>query len=191
MNRTDEITLWLNHNPRQDNKKAKKYSDAILHRLLKNACPESAPFKINRTENGKPYTDAPIYFSYSHSRQTYLYGLSKHGEMGLDIERTDKKRDFMTLSKRYFHADEYKKIKALPSPDRAALFYRLWSRKEAWCKLCGGVLWYYLGRSVLDNQPLNEGNETLHLTDLTNIQGYVGALATAYPIHQIFINTIK
>jgi len=191
MNRTDEIMLWLNHNPQQDNKKAKKYSDGILHQLLTDACPESVPFEIKRGQNGKPATDAPVFFSYSHSRRAYLYGLSKQGEIGLDIERTDKIRDFMTLSKRYFHAQEHQQLKAQKPEDRGLLFYRLWTRKEAWCKLSGGVLWYYLGRSVLENQQLIEGNQTLYLTDLTAIQGYAGALATVYPVQQVYMNTIK
>lgn len=191
MKRKDELILWLNHNPQHDNKKAKKYSDGILHQLLEDACPESMPIVVKRSENGKPFTDKPICFSYSHSRRAYLYGLSKQGELGLDIECTDKTRDFMTLSKRYFHNDEYHQLKALPEKDRRYFFYRLWTRKEAWCKLFGGVLWYYLGRSVLANQFLIESKKTLYFTDLTDIQGYAGAVATMYPIHQVYINTIK
>lgn len=191
MNANNDVMLWLNHNPQQDNKKAKIYSDGILHQLLHDACPDSASFVIKQNQNGKPYTDAPIYFSYSHSRQTYLYGLSRQGELGLDIERNDKSRDFLTLCERYFHADECRQMKHLSIADRRLFFYRLWTRKEAWCKLCGGVLWYYLGRSVLSNQQTMTDNQILYLTDLTNIQGYAGALATFYPVHQTYINTIK
>jgi phosphopantetheine--protein transferase-like protein len=191
MKKKDEIMLWLNHNPHQDNKKAKKYSDRILHQLLSDACPESGSFKIKRNQNGKPLTDAPINFSYSHSRRTYLYGLSKRGDIGLDIERTDKVRDFMTLSERYFDSDEYQHMKKLNEQDRCKFFYRLWTRKEAWCKLCGGVLWYYLGRSVLARQQTTANNPTLYLTDLTDIQGYAGAVATFYPVHHVYINTLK
>jgi len=191
MNRKDELILWLNHNPHQDNKKAKKYSDGILQQLLTDACPESLPLEIKRTKNGKPYTNAPIYLSYSHSRRAYLFGLSKQGDIGLDIECTDRSRDFMTLSKRYFHADEYQQMKALSEQNRRHFFYRLWTRKEAWCKLFGGVLWYYLGRSVLENQITIEAKKTLYFTDLTFIQGYAGAVATVDPIHHVYINTIK
>jgi len=191
MNRKDELILWFNHNPQSENKKAKIYSNGILHQLLSDACPESNSFEIKHTENGKPYTDAPICFSYSHSRQAHVYALSTRGEIGLDIEFTEKKRDFMALCKRYFHVDEYQQIKSLQSQDRRQFFYWLWTRKEAWCKLFGGVLWYYLGRSVLDNRQAIEGNQTLYLTDITNIKGYAGAVATVYPIHQVHMNTIK
>jgi len=191
MNRKDELILWLNHNPQHDNKKAKKYSDSILHQLLEDACPESASLGIKRTENGKPYIDAPVYFSYSHSRRAYLFGLSKQGEIGLDIECAENPRDFLTLSKRYFHKDEYQQMKALPEQDRGHFFYRLWTRKEAWCKLFGGVLWYYLGRSVLADQHTIEEEKTLYFTDLTFIQGFAGAVATVYPVHHVYINTIK
>jgi phosphopantetheine--protein transferase-like protein len=191
MNKKDDLMLWFNHNRFNDRQATKKHSDAILHQLLANACPESDSFEIKRTENGKPFTEASVWFSYSHSGRAYLYGLSQYGEIGLDIERTDKIRDFMTLSKRYFHADEYRHMQRLPRQDRPMFFYRLWTRKEAWCKLCGGVLWYYLGRSVLSHQPVIEDQQQVYLTDLTDIRGYAGAVATDYPIHQVYINTIK
>lgn len=191
INRKEEITLWFNHNPQQDNKKAKSYSDRIVHQLLSDACPESTGFQIKRTDKGKPYIDAAVEFSYSHSRHAYLYAVSKKGAMGLDIECTDKTRDFLTLSKRYFHTDEYRHLSTLQPQDRRLFFYRLWTRKEAWCKLCGGVLWYYLGRSVLAHQQLIEDKHMLYLTDITDIQGYAGALATLYPVHHVYINTLK
>ncbi|MFV0542262.1 MAG: 4'-phosphopantetheinyl transferase family protein [Marinicella pacifica] len=191
INHKDTITLWFNHNPQQDRKKAKIYSDGIVHQLINNACPESLQFDIKRNKNGKPFTDAPVDFSYSHSRRAYLYGLSKRGALGLDIECTEKERDFITLSQRYFHTDEHHFLKTLSPENRRLFFYRLWTRKEAWCKLCGGVLWYYLGRSVLARQQTTANNPTLYLTDLTDIQGYAGAVATFYPVHHVYINTLK
>ncbi|KAA3639284.1 MAG: hypothetical protein DWP95_10835 [Proteobacteria bacterium] len=191
MKLNNDLKLWLNHNPQQDNKKAKIYSDGILHQLLSDACPESAPFKIKRNQNGKPYTEAAIYFSYSHSRRAYLYGLSKHGAIGLDIENTNKPRDFMALSQRYFHVDERQQMQDLQPQDRRLFFYRLWTRKEAWCKLSGGVLWYYLGRSVLADQVQTENQHTVYLNDLTDIKGFAAAMATHFIADRCPINVIK
>lgn len=191
MKTNKELKLWLNRNPQSENKKAKIYSDAILHELLKDACPESTCFDIKRTKNGKPYSDAPIHFSYSHSRRVYLYGLSDVGAIGVDIEYTGKKRHFMTLAERYFHPDETVLMSKLEKAQQSELFYRLWTRKEAWCKLSGGVLWYYLGRSVLADQVQLNNNKTIHLFDLADIKGFAAAIATFSPIDKCHVNVLK
>ncbi|MCX7545636.1 4'-phosphopantetheinyl transferase family protein [Marinicella gelatinilytica] len=191
MKTNKELKLWLNHNPQSENKKAKIYSDAILHELLKDACPESTCFDIKRTKNGKPYSDAPIHFSYSHSRRVYLYGISDVGVIGVDIEHSGKKRHFMALAERYFHPDETALMREMDKPQQNEFFYRLWSRKEAWCKLSGGVLWYYLERSVLADQVHIHNHKSVHFIDLTEIKGFAAAVATFFPIDKYHVNVLK
>lgn len=192
MNNSNELVLWLNFNPHQDKAAAKVYSDRILHQLLHDACPESAPFTLKRNENGKPYCDGPLFFSYSHSRTVYLYGIDKRGPIGVDLETTHKKRDVMTLVQRFFHQDEAAHMKTLAITEQTDFFYKLWSRKEACCKLFGGVLWYYLSQSVLATQFIDKDlKKIVYLTDIDCVAGYVGAVATIQPIEKLWINTLK
>lgn len=192
MNTSNELMLWLNHNPYRDKAAAKDYSERILHQILYDACPESAPFHLKRTKNGKPFCDQALYFSYSHSRAVYLYGIDKRGPIGVDLESTEKKRDVMTLAQRFFHSDEVLQMKRLSDTERSDFFYRLWSRKEACCKLFGGVLWYYLSQSVLASQFIdNDTKKPVYLTDINCVAGYVGAVATVEPIKTLWINTLK
>lgn len=192
MNNNNQLMLWLNHNPHRDKAAAKVYSDRILHQLLHDACPESAPFTLKRNENGKPYCDGPLFFSYSHSRAVYLYGIDKQGAIGVDLETTGKKRDVMTLAERFFHQDEVAQMKKLTKAGRIDFFYQLWSRKEACCKLFGGVLWYYLSQSVLASQFIDKASKkTVYLTNISCVVGYIGAVATVQPIEKLWINILK
>lgn len=192
MNTNNDLRLYLNHNPHRDKAAAKAKSAGILHQLLRDACPQSAPFTILRNENGKPYCEAPLFFSYSHSRSAYLYGIDKRGAIGVDIETTEKKRDVVTLARRFFHEDEADHLEKLAPLQQMAFFYRLWSRKEACCKLFGGVLWYYLSQSVLSNQFIDKASkQMIYLTDIDCIDGFAAAVATTQPLKTIWINNLK
>ena len=86
--------------------------------------------KINKTENGKPYTDG-VHFSLTHTGDIALIAISD-SPVGIDAEII-KERNFASVAKR-FTAREQSEISSLSE------FLRHWVVKEAYIKLTGGTL---------------------------------------------------
>ena len=87
---------------------------------------------------GKPaIVGAPVCFNVSHSAGHALIALSRH-PLGIDIECTRPSRiDIAALLPYVCHASELAELKALHDNAQAQAFYRLWTRKEAYCKAIG------------------------------------------------------
>ena len=58
--------------------------------------------------------------------------------MGVDIETLDAALDYATLAERFFSTTEKKWLQESPAWRRRRLFFRIWTRKEAWLKGKGG-----------------------------------------------------
>lgn len=110
--------------------------------------------KLYYGEKGKPYLrDHPFYFNLSHSGSYVVCALSRH-EVGVDIQQY-KRTDIDRLAERFFSTEEKKALKACHDrKELELLFYRLWTRKEAYGKLTGEGIAAVIDRSVL---PLIEG----------------------------------
>ena len=59
-----------------------------------------------------------------------------YGEVGIDVECVRKLPDMAQLAERHFAAPEIQDMRALPSPQRPARFFALWTLKQAWAKAC-------------------------------------------------------
>ncbi len=89
------------------------------------------------SEKGKPYfKNLPIYFSISHSGD-YVFCIFSAQEVGADIQYR-KPGVGNQVMQRFFAEEEKEAWKQLADPEeREKLFYRLWTRKEAYGKLTG------------------------------------------------------
>ena len=107
------------------------------------------PDMIERTEDGKPFLAGlpGFHFNLSHSGDYIACAFSEE-EVGLDLQEHSRPHtSVVRIARRFFTAAEYEAILALPSgesvtspdnsPCRLALFYRLWSIKEAYLKYLG------------------------------------------------------
>lgn len=107
------------------------------------------PDMLDRTEDGKPFLAGlpGLHFNLSHSGD-YIACAFSDQEVGLDLQEHSRPHtSIVRIARRFFTAREYEAIHALPpdesgvSPDnsdcRLALFYRLWSIKEAYLKYLG------------------------------------------------------
>lgn len=74
-------------------------------------------------------------FSISHSREWVGCAVSAGTLLGLDIESTKPNRNFMEIGRLAFHAEELLWLQAQTESERPALFYKIWSRREALFKL--------------------------------------------------------
>ncbi|WP_224274555.1 4'-phosphopantetheinyl transferase superfamily protein [Streptomyces sp. LS1784] len=88
---------------------------------------------------GKPeIAHSPLRFSLSHSGRLGLLAVTWARDVGVDVERPADGRDFGALAARYFPEAEGRLVNSADPADRAGIFLRLWTRKEACTKAAGG-----------------------------------------------------
>ena len=104
---------------------------------------------------GKPYLahsknidgdDALLEFNWSHSGDYALAALSRHGEVGVDVERLGKNLRALEIARRFFDGDEADALAALEPGARDLAFIGLWCAKEAVLKAVGEGLSFGLAR---------------------------------------------
>lgn len=90
-------------------------------------------------EKGKPYMEggnAPL-FNFSHSGDRALYVFSPDRPVGADVEEEKECRDLDGLVEMCCSPGETALLEKIPPDERAGLFYRFWSFKEAYLKGTG------------------------------------------------------
>jgi 4'-phosphopantetheinyl transferase len=94
---------------------------------------------IEKTAFGKPYlAEHPEQvFNLSHSANDYMIGIGLNCQIGVDIEHCKARADFSGLAKKCFAEEEIQYWNGLPEDQKATVFYRLWTRKEAFVKAVG------------------------------------------------------
>lgn len=101
-----------------------------------NADPAGLHFEI--TERGKPSLPGnSVHFNLSHTQDAGLFAVTPMGEIGVDIERLDRKIDRHGIAGRFFSKAEAAELAALTEENQAEGFCNLWTRKEAWLKATG------------------------------------------------------
>jgi 4'-phosphopantetheinyl transferase len=108
-----------------------------------NARPESLSFAYDAF--GKPrLTGAsvprqPLFFSLARSGDCCLVAVAE-SEVGIDVERLERRPDLDRLAERYFAAEETSSIQHLTGDCKVRAFFRCWTCKEALIKAMGGGL---------------------------------------------------
>jgi 4'-phosphopantetheinyl transferase len=117
----------------------------ILSQYLKQA-PEQIEFDINAYGKPKLKLDNGIFFNLSHTKGVAVIAVSKIEQLGIDIEKINSEKKVDNVVTYYFHPDESKLLKSLPSDKVVKTFYSIWTLKEAYIKAKG------LGLSIALNQ---------------------------------------
>jgi 4'-phosphopantetheinyl transferase len=145
-------------------------------------------------QHGKPFVvvdgaPSPIEFNVSHSSGRGLIAIAP-APVGVDIEFLGREADFCLVAKGVLTAAEQMALQQRTGAERALLFYRLWTQKEALIKAKGtGFACPPRGFSVPDalvagarSAPFTFPGETTAwlLTDLS-AGDYAAALACALP----------
>ena len=115
-------------------------SHTLLRRLLGRYLDEApAAVRIVRSPNGKPMLpdDSPLTFNMSHSSTLGLFGFTRTGPIGVDVERLRASVDVVSLSERFFTEAESRLIADANGDDRLRYFFTAWVRKEAVVKAVG------------------------------------------------------
>ena len=147
--------------------------------------------QFNYGSHGKPslggtHNAASLRFNASHSGEMALYAFAQDQEVGVDIEYI--KSDFAPeeIAERFFSPREIEILTSLPKQERAAAFFRLWTRKEAYIKAIGVGL----------SHPLNEFDVTLPIPewsmfDLEIGPGYAAAVTVSDPVNKLTMFDLK
>ena len=115
----------------------------ILRKLLSNylqISPNDLKFKYGNC--GKPQLtgfkqDSPLEFNLSHSGEYALYGFTYHHPIGVDLEYIREMPDAVKIAQRFFSEREYRLINSVEDAQKSAVFFKLWTAKEAYLKAIG------------------------------------------------------
>jgi medium-chain acyl-[acyl-carrier-protein] hydrolase len=140
---------------------------------------------------GKPFLrDHGLQFNLAHSGNLALLAVAGRRAVGVDVEQVRASIETMTIAERYFAPDELALLRAVPPERQRLLFFRIWTRKEAYMKATGLGLYTPLeefgvlpasGRPSLRLQLQKNAREAARwaLRDLEPGAGYTGAVAVA------------
>jgi len=107
---------------------------AMLRTVLQQLTGEPASsHEIATNGEGKPFCVSGPAISIAHSGDVVVCAAADQGQIGVDVETPDRRRDITGISNEYFAADEIEWLSSQPQ-DR---FYMLWVLKEAWLKAKG------------------------------------------------------
>jgi len=103
---------------------------------------EPSVWRYRYNDYGKPEIAEPaehgtLRFNLSHTRGAMLCGVTRDGELGVDVEATARDTSCAELADRYFSPSEVADLRSLPIDGRRDRFFRLWTLKEAYIKARG------------------------------------------------------
>lgn len=102
---------------------------------------DPADLRFEYAANGKPsLPGSELRFNVSHSAGYALIAVAQDRELGVDVEEIRPKDDLLALARRFFSPAEHTALEHAPAAEIAAIFYRVWTRKEAYLKACGDGL---------------------------------------------------
>ncbi len=106
----------------------------ILGRLTERSPGE---IRFGYEDGGKPFlVDGPS-FNLSHSGERMLVAVSLEGRLGVDLEEVRPVRNLGALAERHFAESEAACLRAVQNRERTAVFFRIWTRREAFLKALG------------------------------------------------------
>lgn len=111
-------------------------------------------FSYEYGEQGKPQiVNFPKKFNLSHSGDYVVCGVS-NGEVGVDIQKWVSYKE--RTAERFFAKEEWELLQEKDETERTELFYRLWSRKEAYGKYTGQGIGSAVGEDFSNEQKWQE-----------------------------------
>ncbi|NNE99542.1 MAG: 4'-phosphopantetheinyl transferase superfamily protein [Pyrinomonadaceae bacterium] len=136
-------------------------------------------------------------FNVSHTDKISLLAFTKETEIGVDLERLDRKIEVEEIAKRFFAPAEIRRLLALPSERRPIGFFNCWTRKEAIIKALGTGLAMPLDKyevslssksekvKLIETHGGQEDVQEWSLFSLAPKPGYVGAVALKGPVEDL------
>lgn len=161
------------------------FSRALMRHALSQyfPCPVNEWIFIERPDLPPKISNLPdnIYISLSHSKSLICFAIS-NSPVGIDIELTNRNRDFLALAKIFMSNKEVQYL-AQNTEIQADMFYRIWCAKEAYYKAIP-----LLNQSSLSFKDISSLNLIKNETDWYLIEGkieqfFVSAVVKNKPHH--------
>ena len=120
----------------------------VAHALLRTSLSrfsdiQPCKWRISSNKSGRPEVAAEqcpedrIRFNLSHTKGLAACVVTANVDIGIDVERLDRRCDMESIARRYFSRQEMQALMALPVHDRPTRFLEYWTLKEAYVKACG------------------------------------------------------
>lgn len=96
--------------------------------------------ELRETPDGKPFVVRPpgsVRFNLTHTGSLWALAVAAGREVGIDVERLERRVDVPSVSRRLFAPSEADCIARLPESERREAFFRCWTTREAIVKACG------------------------------------------------------
>lgn len=136
---------------------------------------------INGVNNKPSLAFNPLYFNITHTREAFAFAISRHYNIGIDLENINLNLDLNSITKNYFSKIEREFILQSES-EREHRFFLLWTRKEALLKAMGaGIIDNltqvevsgqnnFLDRNLFDNYAYDSASDEhfIYSTELFN-----------------------
>jgi 4'-phosphopantetheinyl transferase len=148
--------------------------------------PREVPLEV--APAGKPLLPGQfgrIEFNLSHTQGLAVLVVTESRSVGVDIEHTHQELDVAAIAQRFFNPDEQAYLFSHEAgPARKEVFFRLWTRKEAFLKeggrgLAGNLTTVNASSWPVEGGPLPCQTKVWQPLDLP--AGYVGAVVAAGP----------
>ncbi len=152
--------------------------------------PDNLSFSYSEKEKpflGPPHAESGLHFNLSHSGGIALCAFSRGREIGVDVEQIRRDFELEAIAHRFFSAHEQRQLADVPAAERAAAFFRCWTRKEAYIKATGDGLSLPLSQfdvclldgssnALLATRPEDSEADRWLLRDVPAGTGYAAAL---------------
>jgi 4'-phosphopantetheinyl transferase len=115
--------------------------------------------RFDTTGQGKPFLidsdrgRSAIRFNLSHSGSLWMVAVARDREVGVDVERLDRRVDVDRLASRLFSAREREALQALSGARKRAAFLRTWACREAIVKAMGEGMFSHSDRFEVEADP--------------------------------------
>jgi 4'-phosphopantetheinyl transferase len=172
---------------------ARGFLRAVVARYLESQ-PEALRFEYGAF--GKPALESghTLRFNLSHSNEVALLAVALDADIGVDVEHI--RADFASedIARRYFSRAEVEVFNSLRQEERAAAFFRCWTRKEAYIKAIGKGFSQALDKFDVTLAPglapalLRAEDDDVSrwwMSDIEVGEGYAGALIVERPVAEV------
>lgn len=102
--------------------------------------PQNLSFRYG--PHGKPELEQTqeLSFNLSHSHEAALLATCQKAALGVDLEWTERRVEYLLVGRRFFSDQEVGKLDACPPERQREAFFACWTRKEAYIKALGDGL---------------------------------------------------
>lgn len=138
---------------------------------------EAARLGFRVGERGKPLLagSTDLHFNLSHGGDLLLVALARRRAVGVDVEHLARPAPWERISRRFFSASEQRALAAAAPDERRALFFRIWTRREALGKALGEGVFHSLRGGAMADPERAPAGWWVHESEPA--PGYTAALA--------------